>query len=231
MNKKTRVLIADDHAVVRQGLSTMLAPKSEFELIGEAANGRQLVDQSLRLQPDLIILDLIMPEMDGIEAIRQIKTRKIKAKILVLTSFSEESKVIAALKAGANAYVLKESSPEELLHAIQATMQGETWIYPNLAQKALEQLIHPNQGPDDDFGLTKKEMEVIRLIAKGKTNLQIAQNLGINESTVRFHLSNIFSKLDLSNMYFLLLFSYVGFIIHHPCSAQYDINFNIKTCF
>ena len=177
----------------------MLAPKSEFELIGEAANGRQLVDQSLRLQPDLIILDLIMPEMDGIEAIRQIKTRKIKAKILVLTSFSEESKVIAALKAGANAYVLKESSPEELLHAIQATMQGETWIYPNLAQKALEQLIHPNQEPDDDFGLTKKEMEVIRLIAKGKTNLQIAQNLGINESTVRFHLSNIFSKLDLKN--------------------------------
>lgn len=199
MNKKIRVLIADDHAVVRQGLRTMLAPKNEFELVGEAANGLQVVDLCRQLQPDLVILDLIMPELGGEEAIQQIRALGIKSKILVLTSFPDESKVIAALKAGANAYVLKESSPEELLRAIQAAMKGEIWIYPNLAVKALEQLIHPPHESADEVDLTRKEMEVIRLIAKGKTNLQIARDLNINESTVRFHLSNIFSKLGLKN--------------------------------
>jgi len=199
VDKKIRVLIADDHAVVRQGLRTMLAPKSEFELVGEAANGVQLVQLCCRLQPDLVILDLIMPELGGVEAIQQIRAQHIKSKILVLTSYSEESKVIASLKAGANAYVLKESSPEELMRAILAAMKGETWIYPNLALKALEQLIHPIQEASSEIDLTRKELEVIRLIAKGKTNLQIAKDLNINESTVRFHLSNIFSKLSLKN--------------------------------
>ena len=199
MDRRIRVLIADDHAVVRQGLCTMLAPKSEFELIGEAANGTQLVDQCRRLKPDLIILDLIMPELGGVEAIKQIRSLKIQSKILVLTSFSEKSNVIAALKAGANGYVLKESSPEELLHAIQATMQGEMWIHPNLALEALEQLIHPGGDSTVENELTKKELEVIGLITRGKTNSEIAEDLCVTESTVRFHLTNIFSKLGLKN--------------------------------
>ena len=207
MANKIRVLIVDDHAVVRQGLRTMLEPKGEFELIGEATNGIELIQLSRDLQPDLIILDLIMPELGGIEAIQQIKKCSVKSKILVLTSFSEEGKVIAALKAGASAYVLKESSPEELLHAIHVVLKGETWIYPNLAKKALEQLIHPTQESTDEIELTRKELEVIKLIAKGKTNFQIAQDLCVSESTVRFHLSNIFSKLDLKNRTQVALFA------------------------
>jgi NarL family two-component system response regulator LiaR len=199
MAKKIRVLIADDHAVVRQGLRTMLAPKDTFELVGEAANGAELVQLCRQLQPDLVILDLIMPEMDGIEAIRQIRAQGIKTKMLVLSSFSEENKVIAALKAGANSYILKESSPEDLMRAIQATMQGEMWVYPNLALKALGQLIHPADDSAAENEFTRKELQVIKLIARGKTNLQIAQDLNVNESTVRFHLSNIFSKLGLKN--------------------------------
>jgi NarL family two-component system response regulator LiaR len=207
MANKIRIMIVDDHAVVRQGLRTMLEPKGEYEVVGEATNGIELIQLCRTLQPDLIILDLIMPELGGIEAIQQIKKCSSKSKILVLTSFSEEGKVIAALKAGANAYVLKESSPEELLHAIQAVVKGETWIYPNLAKKALEQLIHPTQTSTEEIELTRKELEVIKLIAKGKTNSQIAQDLCVSESTVRFHLSNIFSKLDLKNRTQVALFA------------------------
>jgi len=198
-DREIRVVIADDHAVVRQGLRTMLAPKKEFVLSGEAVNGSQLIELCRQQHPDLIILDLIMPETGGIEAIRRIREFNNNVKILVLTSFSEQGNVVAALKAGANAYVLKESSPEELVLAIQAAMNGEMWIHPNLAVKALEELIHPAKENPAAVEFTRKELEVINLIAMGKTNVQIAEQLTITESTVRFHLSNILSKLGLKN--------------------------------
>jgi DNA-binding NarL/FixJ family response regulator len=207
MQEKIRILIADDHAVVRQGLRIMLEPKNDFDLVGEADNGKDLVDKCHKLQPDMVILDLIMPKMGGVQAIQAISKQKHRPKILVLTSYSEEKKVIDALKAGANGYILKESSPEELVRAIHATMQGEMWIYPNLAPKVLEKLIHPGQDTADDAGLTKKEVEVIKLVAKGISNTEIAHNLNINESTVRFHMSNIFSKLGYKNRTQLALFA------------------------
>ena len=207
MQKIIRVLIADDHTVVRQGLRIMLEPKSDFDLVGEADNGNDLIEKCRQLQPDIVILDLIMPKMDGIQAIRVISKQKYRPKILVLTSYSEEKKVIDALKAGANGYILKESSPEELIRAIHATMQGEMWIHPNLAPKVLEKLFHSGQNTFNDADLTKKENEVIKLVAKGKSNTEIAHDLSINESTVRFHMSNIFSKLGYKNRTQVALFA------------------------
>jgi len=166
MAKKIRILIADDHAVVRQGIRTMLEPKDDFELVGEAANGKDVVRKCLELEPDLVILDLLMPVMDGIQAIEAMKLQDSNAQILVLTSYPEEEKVIAALKAGANGYILKESSPEELIQAIRATMQGEMWVYPNLAPKVLERLIHPDRESSSVSTLTKKEIDYVVEVIK-----------------------------------------------------------------
>ena len=199
MKKGIRILIADDHTVVRQGLRIMLEPKQDFELIGEAKNGKDLIEKIKDLSPDLIILDLVMPVMDGIEVIQKIRSSSSDIKILVLTSFSDEKMVIKAMKSGANGYILKESSPEELIQAINSVMRGEMWIYPNLTPKILQSLIHPEKSRETSEKLTNKELEVVSQVALGKSNAEIASTQGINESTVRFHLSNIYAKLHLKN--------------------------------
>jgi len=199
MKNSTRIIIADDHTVVRQGLRIMLEPKPDYHLIGEARNGRELLKLVADQKPDLVILDLLMPLMDGIEAIRVIKSQFPGIRILVLTSYSEESMVMKTMRTGANGYILKESSPEELISAINAVMRGEMWIYPNLMTDILESLIHPEKHLSDLDKLTKKERQVVTLVAQGLSNTDIAAHQGINESTVRFHLSNIYSKLNLEN--------------------------------
>ena len=199
MALKIRILIADDHAVVRQGIRTMLEPKQDFEVVGEALNGKEVVEKCLQLQPDLVILDLLMPIMDGIQAIKEMKKEKSKTKILVLTSYPEEEKVIAALKAGATGYILKNSSPSELIQAIWATHQGKMWMPPDLAPKVLEKLVHPDQHSSEEIPLTKRELDVLKLVAKGISNNEIASTLCIDEGTVRFHMNNILSKLGLEN--------------------------------
>lgn len=194
-----RILIVDDHMVVRKGIRTMLEPKPDMEFVGEALDGEQAVDLASALKPDVILMDLIMPRKGGIEAIKEITRQNPEAKILVLTSFSELDKVIAAVKAGARGYVLKDSSPQDLVQAIRDVWRGEMWLWPGLAEQAMLRL----QGAEVDEGpsepLTEREVDVLRLIAQGLSNQEIAARLYLVEGTVRFHVNHILAKLRLAN--------------------------------
>jgi NarL family two-component system response regulator LiaR len=195
MSDLIRVLIADDHYVVRQGLSALLVPRNGMEVVGEAATGREAVDLARTLQPDVILMDMIMPEMDGPEAIARIKQENPKARILVLTTFGESKQITAAVQAGALGYLLKDSSPDDLLHAIRSVHRGNLVLPQDLAQK----LMQPRPAVDALDQLTERETDVLRLLAQGQSNQEIARNLNISMTTVRSHVSNILMKLGVSN--------------------------------
>jgi len=199
MTKTIRVLIADDHAIVRKGIRALLATEADIEVVGEAADGKEAVEKAERLHPDVILMDLVMPGMDGIEATRRITTRQPETRILVLTSFAEDEKVFPALKAGALGYLLKDAGPEELVRAIRQVYCGESSLHPAIARKVLQELSRPPERPLTPEPLTERELEVLRLIAKGKSNREIAEELVISEATVRTHVSNILGKLQLAS--------------------------------
>jgi NarL family two-component system response regulator LiaR len=200
MEQKTiRVLVVDDHAVVRKGIGALLAETEGIEVIGEAGDGQEAMAQADALSPDVILMDLVMPGVDGIEATRQIAAGKAGPPILVLTSFAGDDKVFPAIKAGALGYLLKDSEPADLVEAIQQVHRGEPSLPPSIAQKVLKELRRPSARPPTPDPLTDREMEVLRLVAKGLTNPEIAQQLVITEATVRTHVSNILSKLHLAN--------------------------------
>ena len=199
MTSSIRVLVADDHAIVRKGIRALLATEPDIEVVGEAENGREAVTEVERLRPDVILMDLVMPEMDGIEAIRRITARQSEARILVLTSFAADDKVFPAIKAGALGYLLKDSGPEELVQAIHQVSRGESSLHPTIARKLLQELSRPSEGPPTPEPLTEREVEVLRLVAKGRNNREIADQLVISEATVRTHVSNILSKLHLAS--------------------------------
>ena len=194
-----RVLIADDHAVVRRGLRMLIDVKPGMEVVGEAADGVQAVHLARSLQPDVILLDLVMPRQDGIEAIREIKRENPEARILVLTSFAEDDKVFPAIKSGALGYLLKDSSTEVLLDAIRQVYRGESSLHPTIARKLVHELNRPPDLPLTEDPLTTREVEVLKLVAKGMTNQEIADSLVISEGTVRVHVSNLLRKLHLAN--------------------------------
>ena len=194
-----RVLIADDHTIVRKGLRALLSSKGDIEVVGEASNGQAAVEQAATLKPDVVLMDLAMPKLDGIEAIKQITARQSQVRILVLTSFATDDKVFPAIKAGALGYLLKDSDPEELVQAIRQVYRGESSLHPSIARKVLEELAHPAKQPAGPDTLTEREIEVTRLIAKGLRNKAIAGQLGIGETTVRAHVSNIMNKLHLAS--------------------------------
>jgi NarL family two-component system response regulator LiaR len=194
-----RVLIADDHAIVREGLRSLLDTEPGMELAGEAADGVEAVTHARALRPDVILLDLMMPRMDGIEAIREIKREQPDARILVLTSFAEDEKVFAAIKLGALGYLLKDSSPQELLQAIREVARGESSLHPAIARKVLRELSQPRDLPPTRDPLTARELDVLRLVAQGLSNQEIAERLALSERTARTHVSQILAKLHLAN--------------------------------
>jgi NarL family two-component system response regulator LiaR len=199
MTSHIRVLVVDDHMVVRAGIRTLLAAESELEIVGEAGDGAQAVTEALRLHPDVILMDLVMPQMDGIAAIEQILAIQPAARILVLTSYEAEDNIFPAIRAGALGYSLKDLGPAELVRAIQRVHRGESSLHPAIARKVLQELAHPPQRPPTAEPLTEREVEVLRLIAYGESNQQIAAALGIGAATVSKHVSHILSKLHLAS--------------------------------
>ena len=193
-----RVLVVDDHAIIRKGMRAVLELVPDIELVGEAENGKQALKLDLELHPDVILMDLMMPEMDGITCTRTIKAQRPEVSILVLTNFAGEDMIFPAIKAGAMGYHLKDSSPEALQEAIRQVARGESSLHPLIAKKVLDELHEPPEDQGSYESLTRREMEVLTLIAKGLENREIARQLVVSEATVRTHVSNILGKLHLA---------------------------------
>ena len=190
-----RVLLVDDHMVVRSGLSTVLSVYDDLKLVGEAGDGEEAIRFCERLQPDVVLMDLLMPKMDGVTAIKAIKSRWPQIQIIALTSFKEKEYVEGALKAGANGYLLKDVSAEELVNAIRRATAGQ----PSLSPEAAQVLIHNVSEPEQpQIEMTSREKEILVLMVEGLSNNEIAEHLIVSQSTVKFHVSNILSKLGVT---------------------------------
>jgi len=197
---KISVLIVDDHAVVREGLRNFLEIQDDIEITGEAENGLEALEKISLNPPDIVLMDLVMPSMDGIEATRQINAATSTTKVIVLTSFSEDDQVFSAIKAGATGYLLKDVSPTDLIEAIRATHQGESQLHPDIVNKLMQEFADRPAEPNSiHSNMTERELEVLGLIARGMSNREIAQSLIISEKTVKAHVGNILSKLHLKD--------------------------------
>ena len=191
------ILIADDHPIVREGLRALIATEPGMIVVGEAKDGDEAVFKARSLQPDVILLDLVMPRKDGLAAISEIIHDLPGTRILVLTSFAEDELVFPAIKAGAMGYLLKDASPQELLEAIRTVYRGESSLHPAIARKVLREFTRPSDPPAKAEALTEREGEILRLVAQGLSNRAIAEQLVVSERTVRSHVSTILQKLHL----------------------------------
>jgi two-component system, NarL family, response regulator LiaR len=198
-NHIIRVLIVDDHVIVRRGIKALLAETDDIEVIGEADNGLEAVRLARQLEPDIILMDLLMPKMDGIEATRQVTAQMPNIRVMVLTSFVGDEKIFPAIKAGAQGYLLKDSEPSELIRSIYKVDRGEPSLHPSIARKIMKEILdNPSTKPTPD-PLTAREVEVLQLLAKGLSNEEIAAKLVVSEVTIRTHISHLLAKLHLAN--------------------------------
>lgn len=193
-----RVLIADDHPVVRDGLVAVLGTQPDFIVVGEASSGSEMIEQALRLTPDVILLDLEMPGMDGVQALRELRVRQPDARVLAFTAFDTDERIVGAIRAGALGYLLKGAPRDELFNAIRVVSQGGSLLQPVVQSRLMD---HLREGRDRTpvEALTLREEQVLRLMAEGKTNKEIAAALSITERTVKFHVGAIFGKLGATN--------------------------------
>lgn len=199
MEATIKILIADDHPLIRQGLRVIIEAQPDLELVGEASNGEQAVQQALTLHPDIVIMDLQMPVMDGLSATREIAQADPQAQVLVLTSFPDDDNVYTAIKAGAMGFLLKDSSADYLLDAIRTVSRGESVLHPTIARKLMQEIKKPPKLPPTTEPLTPREVQVLVCLAQGMANSQIANELSVSVRTVSAHIRNILDKLHLAN--------------------------------
>jgi DNA-binding NarL/FixJ family response regulator len=191
-----RVVIADDHNVVRKGIRELLSDEDDIEVVGEARNGQEAVDLASALRPDVVVMDIAMPELTGVEATRQIRAAAPGVRVLVLTSYADDPYIYGLLDAGASGYILKTAESHEIVRAVRATAAGQSAIDPAVAPRLIARLTHPPSGGDT---LTERELDVLRRAARGLTNKQIGADLQISDRTVQNHLANIYAKLGVAS--------------------------------
>ncbi len=195
-----RVLIVDDHAVVREGLRTFLELQDGLEVVGEAADGQQAIDEAEQLSPDVILMDLVMPKLDGVGAMRELRARESSARVIVLTSFLDDERLMPAIEAGAAGYLLKDVEPAELARAIRAAHGGDAILDPTVAARVVRAIAdRSSAAAPDQERLTRREFEVLGLIARGRSNKRIALELAISEKTVKTHVGHVFAKLGVTD--------------------------------
>ena len=196
--EEIKILIVDDHPVVREGIASMLKKQPDFKIVGEACNGLEAVEKARELFPDVVLMDLRMPELDGVEAIKRIKEEKPEVKFIILTTYSDDEYIFKGIAAGARAYLLKDAPRDELFKAIRAVSRGESLIQPIVASRVLDKLAELSRKTPLAETLSEREVEVLRLMASGESNKDIADKLSITQSTVKTHITSIFQKLNVT---------------------------------
>jgi NarL family two-component system response regulator LiaR len=198
--KRIRVLVVDDQAIVRKGIRALLSTESDLDVVGEASDGGAALQQVRRLNPDVTLMDLVMPKVNGLEAIEQIVAQGLQTRVIVLTSFVTDDSVFPAIKAGAQGYLLKDSEPEDLIQGIRQVHRGEPSLHPEIARRVLAEMRRPLNRKDQTADpLTERELDVLRMVAQGLSNRQISEQLVVGETTVRTHVSSILGKLHLAS--------------------------------
>ncbi len=215
MKKSISILIVDDHEVVRNGMRSYLETLPDFTVVGEASSGEEAISLVSELIPDIVLMDLIMPGMDGIETTRRIKQVSPRTQVVVLTSYHEDIHIFPALKAGAISYILKDMKMEKLVDVLHRAIQGEVTLHPRVASRVLQNLRgEDGEEPQLIAELTERELDVLKLIANGLSNTQISAKLFISENTVKGHVSNILSKLHLADRTQVAVFAWQKGIVH-----------------